>query len=316
MRLWLSDRAAAEAEYGAIATWGTGEVTDMSYLFCASSFDYSGRGYCNTAAASFNDDITAWDTSGVTDMKYMFNGTSAFDQDLGGWSVAKVTSMYATFNGAAAFDQPIGGWRVDGVTNMKWMFHGAAAFNQPLSNWNVDEVKDLSWMFEGAAAFDQDLGWCVGKDVNLGKGVGVLLRRPLTLRSTAWRQPPPRLHGSRTQVGPAFPHFIDCPCAATSCGVSFCDTTDGEVTTPTGSGIFLGGASLALLVLCSRSSCCARAPRVVLRRDQAGFLPDAGDIRRRGQRRLGFRDVGLAMRSLARRGRVGLCARVGASQPP
>ena len=83
----------------------------MSYLFCASSFDYSGRRYCNTAAASFNDDITAWDTSGVTDMKYMFKGASAFDQDLSGWSVAKVTSMYATFNGAAAFDQPIGGWR-------------------------------------------------------------------------------------------------------------------------------------------------------------------------------------------------------------
>ena len=154
----------------------------MSYLFCASSFDYSGRRYCNTAAASFNDDITAWDTSGVTDMKYMFKGASAFDQDLGGWSVAKVTSMYVTFNGAAAFDQPIGGWRVDGVTNMKWMFHSAASFNQPLDGWNVDEVKDLSWMFERAAAFDQDLGWCVGSNVNLGKGVGVCLRRPLTWR--------------------------------------------------------------------------------------------------------------------------------------
>ena len=37
-------------------------------------------------------------------------------------------------------------------------------------------------MFERAAAFDQDLGWCVGSNVNLGKGVGVCLRRPLKWR--------------------------------------------------------------------------------------------------------------------------------------
>ena len=83
---WLYDSAAAEAAYGHISAWETGGVTDMSWLFCGASIDYSGLGYCNTAAASFNEDIGAWDTSGVTTMRWMFGGASAFDQTLG-WCV-------------------------------------------------------------------------------------------------------------------------------------------------------------------------------------------------------------------------------------
>jgi surface protein len=73
---WFDDRSGAEATYGNISTWDTGGVTDMSWLFCASSY------YCNTAASSFNDDISAWDTSGVTTMSDMFFGASAFDQPI------------------------------------------------------------------------------------------------------------------------------------------------------------------------------------------------------------------------------------------
>ena len=84
VRAWLLDAATAEATYGHISTWDTSGVTDMSYLFCADQY-WTTYG-CNTAAASFNDDIGGWDTSGVTDIRYMFYGASSFDQDLG-WCV-------------------------------------------------------------------------------------------------------------------------------------------------------------------------------------------------------------------------------------
>ena len=54
---WLSDATAAEATYGHISTWETGGVTDMSYLFCG-WIHYTSMG-CNTAAASFNEEIGA-----------------------------------------------------------------------------------------------------------------------------------------------------------------------------------------------------------------------------------------------------------------
>ncbi len=91
---WLANATAAEAAYGHISTWKTGEVTDMSGLFENSS--------------SFNDDISPWDTSGVTTMNGMFSKTSSFNQ-------------------------PIGAWDTSGVRRMDWMFVGSA-FNQPIGD--------------------------------------------------------------------------------------------------------------------------------------------------------------------------------------
>ena len=117
---WISDATAAEATYGHISTWATGGVTDMMYLFCASS---SWCSYYNSAAASFNEDITAWDTSGVTDMSLMFYKASAFNRDIGDWAVHSVTRMVYMFSSASAFDQDLG-WCVDDGVNLNYVFSG------------------------------------------------------------------------------------------------------------------------------------------------------------------------------------------------
>jgi surface protein len=181
---WLADATAAEATYGHISTWATGGVTDMSYLFCGYS-DYSGWSSdgCNTAAASFNEDIGAWDTSGVTTMYAMFYYASAFNQDIGSWDTSGVMSMRYMFQAASAFNQDISGWAVHNVTDMYAMFFSASAFNQDISGWAVDSVTSMGHMFSYAYAFNQDLGWCVDDDVNL------------------WRA------------------FYNTPCESTSCGV-------------------------------------------------------------------------------------------------
>ena len=163
VRAWFDDHAAAEAKYGHISTWATGGVTDMSGLLCGASW----VGSCNSAAASFNEDISAWNTSGVMSMRKMFYGASAFNQDIGNWTVDSGTNMGGMFWYASAFNHDIGGWAVDKVTNMATMFYGASVFNQDIGGWAVDRVTDMSKMFSFASAFNQSLGWCVNDDVDL-----------------------------------------------------------------------------------------------------------------------------------------------------
>ena len=83
----------------------------MSDLFCAVSW----CSYYNSAATSFNEDISAWDTSGATSMEKMFIYASAFNQDISGWAVQSVTDMDFMFAYASAFDQDLGWCVADGV---------------------------------------------------------------------------------------------------------------------------------------------------------------------------------------------------------
>ena len=116
---WFADQSAAEAMYGHISTWVTSEVTDMSYLFSACDWDSR----CNSAAASFNEDISAWSVDNVRDMHWMFGSASSFNQDIGGWSVEQVTDMHYMFNYASAFSQNLN-WCVGDDVNLDEAFSG------------------------------------------------------------------------------------------------------------------------------------------------------------------------------------------------
>ena len=133
-------------------------MTDMANLFCAHetngdcAWQWNDHAVPRTAAASFNEDISAWDTSGVTTMARMFHV-------------------------ASSFNQPLGGWQVDKVTNMNFMFGEASAFNQDIGDWALDSVTYMQWMFADASAFDQDLGWCL-YEVNFGYAFSGTLCQP------------------------------------------------------------------------------------------------------------------------------------------
>jgi len=74
---WCANPTAAAATYGAIGTWDTSRIRDLSWVFCARSDpDWYSSGCnaysrnaacigCNAACANFNDDISGWDVSNV-----------------------------------------------------------------------------------------------------------------------------------------------------------------------------------------------------------------------------------------------------------
>ena len=150
VKLWCTDRVAAEAQYGHISQWETSGVTNMRSLF----------GDCK----KFNDDIRGWNVSNVTNMAFMFNGAKAFNHDIGGWNVSKVTNMERMFASATAFNHDIARWDVSNVTNMSGMFVGATSFNRDIGRWNVSNVTDMGQMFAEAESFNQNIGeWNVSK---------------------------------------------------------------------------------------------------------------------------------------------------------
>ena len=106
---WVLDATAAESTYGHISTWDTSGVTYMAYFFCAYQLSPD---YCNTAVASFNEDISAWDVSAVRYIDWMLSFVTAFNQDLSGWTFDSVTKMDRMLFEASAFDQDLG-WCVD-----------------------------------------------------------------------------------------------------------------------------------------------------------------------------------------------------------
>ena len=69
--MWMTDQSTAQATYGHISTFGTGQITDMSYLFCGeSSLPQHG---CNTVFQNFDEDVSGWNMSQVTTTVGMFS---------------------------------------------------------------------------------------------------------------------------------------------------------------------------------------------------------------------------------------------------
>ena len=92
---------------------------------------------------TFADDGLNVFTGQVTDMSSLFYATS-FNGDIGYWDTSRVTNMSAMFANTAAFNQDIGGWDTWSVTNMSWTFYYATAFNQDLSSWCVANLGEYS----------------------------------------------------------------------------------------------------------------------------------------------------------------------------
>ena len=147
----------------------------MEDLFCASYW----HSYCNSAAVSFNDDISAWDTSGVTKMAYMFMEVSSFNQPLNGWNVAKVTDMVGTFQSASAFNQPLGDWSINEVTSMANMFFYASSFDQDLG-WCVDTGVDLAYAFTSTVCAAASCGVVQGGCTNAPTASPAPVAAPIT----------------------------------------------------------------------------------------------------------------------------------------
>ena len=153
----------------------TGQVTDMSFLFC----NYNGGSYFDKCTfknpiysisnwntenvkntlgmftySTYNQPLDNWNVSNVTDMSYMF-WNSSYNQPLNSWNVSNVTKMNSIFR-ESVYNQPLNNWDVSNVTNMSWMFY-KSSYNHPLNNWNVSNVTDMWGMFAHAVSFNQPL---------------------------------------------------------------------------------------------------------------------------------------------------------------
>jgi len=130
----------------------TGQVTDMSYLFCY----YSGSNttlynLCTRKNPIYS--ISNWNTENVTHMNLMFRDSS-YNQPLENWDVSNVTNMRYMFYNARLFNQSLNNWVVSNVTNMVAMFRGANTFNKNISNWCVPNISSKPAYFDSLSGFE------------------------------------------------------------------------------------------------------------------------------------------------------------------
>jgi len=204
---WCADKAAATATYGHINTWITTGVTDMSGLFCASSYTSDGSVNCRSMSnckcsksdfddcydqwegvdlsnwdtsqvttmagmfssnKKFNAPLRNWDTSKVTDMSYMFYDTDRFNQDISHFVTSSVTTMESMFKWGDSFNQDLITWDTSSVTTMKELFYGQSNFNGDVSNWDTSNVTDMTRLFQTCKKFTGDVSaWDTSSVTNM-----------------------------------------------------------------------------------------------------------------------------------------------------
>jgi hypothetical protein len=93
---WMESPSAATNLYGHIRDWNTGNVTDLSELFCAEP------SFCESwhfGAQNFDEDLSRWNVARVIDMTSMFRGAKKFDVDtVNTWDVTAVEDMTGIFS--------------------------------------------------------------------------------------------------------------------------------------------------------------------------------------------------------------------------
>ena len=130
-----------------IGDWEVGRVTDMSYVFCASTW-YS---QCNTNRSDFNADISKWNTASVTDLRSTFEDATSFTGDgVSNWDTSSVTDLSFTFYGATSFTgNGLFNWDTSSVYFMEYTFTGATSFTgYGLIKWTPGDTYGIGWGFD------------------------------------------------------------------------------------------------------------------------------------------------------------------------
>tara|TARA_B110000285_G_C15032769_1_gene567631 strand:- start:535 stop:909 length:375 start_codon:yes stop_codon:yes gene_type:complete len=89
VKAWHLNPECMEEALGHIRKWDVSAVTNMSYLFCNSTF---------------NEDISNWDVSAVTNMEGIFQNATMFNQNLNNWNLSNVQNVQDIIINTTHFD--------------------------------------------------------------------------------------------------------------------------------------------------------------------------------------------------------------------
>ena len=174
-----------------IGDWDVGRVTDMSYVFCGSTWPSQ----CNAIRRDFNANISNWNTESVTDLAYTFWYANSFNGDLSNWNTSSVINMQSTFQGATSFTgDGLSNWDTSSVTNLYWAFESATSFNGDLSNWDTSRLASLFETFDATSFSGYGLWyWNVSQVYNSGEHILQMFSSAMAQRNVSMTHGPTKV---------------------------------------------------------------------------------------------------------------------------